>query len=142
MSGAGSMVFGSGPYGLADIDAASDTRGQLTSSRYLQADGTAKQTTDGTGAFVGMNDSFHRAIVMLAYGVELPTTINASFPAIMRVDVTAALAPLTDGDSPVLELVEVLVEENGRSLGAVSVSVRDLVNGGAVRTLQPFRGGY
>ena len=140
-TGAGTMAFGTGPYGLANVDAPSTLAGQLTSSRYLQADGTAKQTSDGTGAFVGMNDSFQRAVILIAYGVDMPDFIDAAFPSRVRADVTRALAPLTEGQSPALELVDVVAIDNGGSFTATQVKVRDLINGGGVRVLEPFRRG-
>lgn len=138
MTGGGTMTFGTGPFGLADNDALAQANGQLTSSRYLQADGTPKQTADGTGAFEGMNDALQRALILLAYGVELPDIIGADFEARMRADCAKALELLTDGPSPVLELVDVIAVDNGTSLTATQVKVRPLPDG-SVRTLQPFR---
>ena len=137
MSGAGLSPFGTGPFGLPSNDAIAEVDGQFVSSRYLQADGTAKQTDDSTGAFVGMSDAMQRAHILIAYGVRLPEILGTTTEADMRAACENALEPLTGNPNPQVELVRVSYADNGGSFAGVEIQIRDLTDGGRTHTFTP-----
>ena len=137
MSGAGLSPFGTGPFGLPSNDAIAEVDGQFVSSRYLQADGTAKQTDDSTGAFVGMSDAMQRAHILLAYGVRLPEIIGTTTERELQAACENALEPLTQNPNPQVELVRVSYADNGGSFAGVEIQIRDLSDGGRVHTFTP-----
>ena len=137
MSGAGLSPFGTGPFGLPSVDALSDTDGQFVSSRFIQSDGTPRQTDDGTGAFVGMSDAMQRVLILTAYGVQLPESITATTEHDLRASVETSLEPLTAQPNPQVELVGVDYADNGGSFVGVQIRVRDLTDGGRVHTFTP-----
>ena len=137
MSGAGLSPFGTGPFGLPSNDAIAEVDGQFVSSRYLQADGTAKQTDDDTGAFVGMSDAMQRAHILLAYGVRLPEILGTTTERELQAAYENALEPLTQNPNPQVELVRVSYADNGGSFAGVEIQVRDLTDGGRTHTFTP-----
>lgn len=137
MSGAGLSPFGTGPFGLPSVGALADSDGQFVSSRYIDASGSPKQTDDGTGAFVGMSDAMQRALILTAYGVELPESITATTEHDLRASVETSLEQLTQPPNPQIELVRVDYADNGGSFVGVQIQVRDLTDGGRIHTFTP-----
>ena len=129
MSGYGLSPFGIGVFGSDTPAAASQTSGQIVSSRRFDASGNPVQTSDGTGAFEAMSDALQRARNLLLRSRPRTKFITATFATDEDKRCRDALAILTKAPSPLIEIVKVAVETSG-SRGRTDVRVRDLTDGG------------
>lgn len=130
----GTSPFGTSPFATVTPASASQSSGQIVSSRLFDASGNPEQMPDGTGAFKGMSDALSRARILLLSTRSRSKVIDSSWPSSERKRVEDALRDLTKGPSPQLEIVEVVAETRG-STGNTHVRVRDLTNGGRVEVL-------
>lgn len=125
----GSSSFGTGVFGTMTPTAASQTSGQIVSSRRFDAAGNPEQTSDGTGAFEAVSDALSRARILLLTSRSRSKIITATWESDERKRIENALAILTKGPAPLIEIVEIVVQTSGGT-GRTSVKLRDLTNGG------------
>ena len=100
----------------------------IPTSRYITGNGQFKQVADGSGSFKGMNDTMQRALILVALNVPRVDKITADFASSQDADIRRALVPLTDNEK-VLEIQEIEVIDNGTSLTATRMVLKDLIDG-------------
>jgi hypothetical protein len=132
--GFGVSPFGTGPGGLFYVEAQSDTRGQVTASRKVDANGNFVQLEDGTGAFAGTSDTMHRATMLL--GRFRPKgNVSARQRLEDESEIRRLLRPLTTGREPVARVLEILYVDGGKSTVGYAVRFLDLTDN-QVKVLQ------
>lgn len=124
----GSSPFGTGPYGYPFTPGAAPEPGSIPSSRYIDANGRFVQKTDGTGSYKPQNATIHRAQNLLALNIQRVDKIGADFAATVDSDVRRALTRLVD-EEKVLEIIEIVPIDNGTSLTATRIVLKDLIDG-------------
>lgn len=130
--GAGFVPFGVGPFGSESIEYSALVRAQIPSSRLIDGSGRPVFVDDYTGGFSAMNDSFHRAYLLICRSVKSKDKITPSNVEELRSDIRTALLPLTarqGSTAPVLELIDITIEDTGKDRMDTYVSVRDLLSG-------------
>ncbi len=109
-----------------------DDRGQLVSSRLINAQGQVVQTTDGTGAYEGMND-VAQCVMLKVSGVERPAKRTANYAREYEQAIRDELSELTSGQSPKCEIVSIDIQALG-DLVTPRVTFKDLLDGGRIKT--------
>ena len=124
--------FGLGPFGVMTIGVPvaplpAENDGQIGGARKIDPQTKRLvQVQDGTGAFAAMSDVLQRAYLLLAFGAKSSPKITANYATDTEEQVRSALKPLTDGRSPVVEIVTVSAIDNGRSATFFTVTLKDL----------------
>lgn len=126
MAGAGSMPFGTGPFGTAYITPSTPATTYRVSSRRFDAYGSLVQRSNGDAE--AMNDTIQRAVILIARDVADPEIIGADFASRREADIRKALEPLTETER-VLEILSIRVEEDGHSRTGTHIEIRDLIDG-------------
>ncbi len=128
------MAFGTGPFGIVVFGAtatppASQALASLSSSR--QIDGvTRRYVLDDVGGFAPMGDTNQRVYLAVtqAAGAE-PAFIDGRAAATVEAAIRTALAPLTVGPEPVIQIVAITVARTAPGTLSRSVIFIDLTNG-------------
>lgn len=127
------MSAGSGPFGGSQDTWTSTVRAPISASRMISVYGRLVPAEDGSGGFKGMNNTYHRVIVLLGRA-RLPDIITASFAVEVETITRNALAPLTRGESPALQIEQIIVNEQGAG-SLVEIRGYDLLDGGKEITI-------
>ena len=129
MSGFGTGAFGLGPTGLPEADLPAEDPARISSSRSI--DGTTKQFVQTTnGGYAGMPDTMQRVLLLVSFAVKkLPAFVDDESRAQIVADITTALQPLTNPKNQTIDLLDVSVDEDGKSTTFPRVRYRDLVSG-------------
>ena len=128
------MAFGVGPFGIGPLgvpaaDLPAEDPAELSSSR--KSDGTTKKFVQTTnGGYAGMPDTMQRVLLLVSFAVKkLPAFVDDESRAQIVADITTALQPLTNPKNQVIDLLDVSVDEDGKSTTFPRVRYRDLVSG-------------
>lgn len=131
MSGFGTAPYGIGPFGTVYSEPSTTDRGTIPESQMVDVNGLYAFKADGS--FEGANNSSQRVLVLLATRATQPMKIGADFSADLESRVRSALAPLTSGTAPAIELQAVEVTDDGRTKTQTRVVFADLLDGGKIR---------
>lgn len=140
--GFGLSAYGTGPFGLDDVTGVTQESPALVSSRYISAIGLPVQRADGTASWVGMSDALQRALFLIKSSATTESKILGNYEITEQQRIGDALAPLTGGRNPVIEIVSVTVQDNGDDSAITRIRLRDLSNGGREETISARRSSY
>lgn len=133
------MAYTKGPYGAVgdEIVAPStiSTRASLSSSRGIDARTMRYQIADD-GGFEPMDDVAQRVLCTLALVVKLGGRIVPKEQAELKAKIRSELRILTDGQEPVIKLVNVSVIDDGKQTSFVSVIYKNLLTN-TLNTVNP-----
>lgn len=128
--GLGTQPYGFGPAGLAYPNPSEENRGQLHSSRKIDAKaGKYTLATDGSNAIDGMDDILQTVYLLVARNVKRQPFITEQDKATTRAQVAKALRPLTTGKTPYIKLLKVLVGDDAKQTTWLNVQFKNLRSG-------------
>ena len=124
------MAYTKGPYGSVGgaivAPATMSARASLSSSRGIDARTMRYQVADD-GGFEPMDDVTQRVLCILAFVVKMKGRIVPQEQAALKARIRTELRQLTDGQEPVIKLIDVTVTDDGRQTSYVGVTYKNLL---------------
>jgi hypothetical protein len=134
--GYGTGIYGLAPLGIAASQASTADPARMSTSRQIdQLTGRFALTTNG--AYAGMLDSVQRVVNLTRLALAgRRSIITPDEQEDLRQKIRAALAVMTDPKDPAIELLDIVVSDNGKDAGETQIIFRDLLTN-KVQTVRP-----
>lgn len=133
------MAYTKGPYGsvggIVVAPPATDGRAALSSSRGIDAR-TMRYKIADDGGFEPMDDVAQRVLCTLAFVVKMGGRIVPQEQTALKSRIRTELRQLTDGQEPVIKLVDVTVTDDGKQTSFVGVTYKNLLTN-TLNTVNP-----
>lgn len=124
------MAYTKGPYGSVGgaivAPPTMSARASLSSSRGIDARTMRYQVADD-GGFEPMDDVANRVLCILAFVVKMDGRIVPREQAALKARIRTELRGLTEGQEPVIKLIDVTVTDDGKQTSFVGVTYKNLL---------------